>query len=536
MGNILFRTNAGTKTGLGHLVRCLHLARELEKQGTPCTFVLDYIEDSIKPFLNGIETHTLYDSPQDKPDPIKDAKKMVHICASRMTDWVILDDYRLDKIWEDRLQQAGHKVCAIDDLQRTHSCDMLIDMGWNGENTPRSYDALVPDACTKLLGPQYAMLSSAYQKQDIEDKTTPGMPFTITIGLGGSGNLQICEKILDNLIDDLSFDVNFNVILGPLSQGLEEFQTKYATHSNVFCLIGKTELHDDLCAINLYIGAAGGTMYQLRCLNIPALTFSIAANQENNLRNLEDIGHYFHLNGLTDQDIKALSSFVTSIHNNYDRVKTLGQIAPIKIDGLGCKRIARALIEGLYPETQTNADNTQIHWQKLSDEHRLRRVGDRDVNRYVEARNLEANCKNMVQADPIPYLNHYGWWFKAKRESWLLEKQGQPCLYIWHEPAVYEEKEYLIGGWFVCNDDTGFQDALIALNWQIEHCDNETPHLPWVAVISKQNKYVKLLNDYLGFEEITPDHPYFNAIANIFKDASTDDFHYVIRKAKAGQE
>ena len=81
-----------------------------------------------------------------------------------------------------------------------------------------------------------------------------------------------------------------------------------------------------------------------------------------------------------------------------------------------------------------------------------------------------------------------------------------------------------------CTDETGFQDALVALNWQLEQCDRDHPGLPWIAVIHRENKYVKLLNDYVGFQEINEDHPYFDATARAFKGAPPEDFFYVIRE------
>jgi hypothetical protein len=169
-------------------------------------------------------------------------------------------------------------------------------------------------------------------------------------------------------------------------------------------------------------------------------------------------------------------------------------------------------------------------WCSLSPEHRLRAVRDSDINHYLESRNLAANRRNMIGCQDIPQLQHYAWWFEARRDSFLLEKDGVPCLYIWHEMREHEGRRFLIGGWFVCEGEARFQDALLALNWQLEHCDAHYPGAPWIAVINRTNRFVKLLNEYIGFQDIAPEHAYGKIIASVFPQASHHDFHFVIRE------
>lgn len=532
MSTIVFRTNAGQNTGLGHVVRCAHLARELTQNGATCLFVLDYIEDGIAPFVSDLNVRTLYDKPQDQLDPHIDSRRFDAIAKEHNPDWVVVDDYRLAEEWETPLRESGCKVCVIDDLLRPHQCDLLIDPKWRGDDTQSRYDALTPPTALKLLGPDYAMLSTHFKNEPPQQN--PDTPFTIMIGLGGGGDLSQCERIIDGLLThqtDFGRAVHLSPVLGPLSTDTASFVQRYETNASVTPIVGETELYPHLCQTDFYIGAAGGVLYQLMALNIPALTFPLSESQHTDLRQLEDIGHFFHLEKWSETDIEKLPNFIRTVIDHYPRVQQMCRTAKVAVDGFGAHRIAQALL-GLDRNQPRTTPHSPPHFEEdteLTAHHRIRSVCDQDINHYLISRNLDANCQNMISPDRISFIDHYSWWFNAKRASFLLTKDGTPSLYIWHEVKRYKDQDYLIGGWFVCGELAGFQDVMLALNWQLEHCDGHAPGIPWIAVIHRQNNYVRLLNKYLGFLDVEPDTPYGDAISEIFNGAAVNDFYFVSR-------
>ncbi len=533
MSLILFRTNAGRNTGLGHVARCATLARELAARGTHVIFVVDWLEPDTAPFLAGIDVRQLYDEPQQKIAPLEDARALLAITGELHPDWIVLDDYRIGVEWEREISRAGLRLCAIDDLLRPHHCDLLLDYRWRGEQTQAAYDALIPHRARRLLGPAYTLLAEEYRRPCPEKGA--GEPFTIMLGLGGGGEMTMLTAIIERLLgtaESYSRPIRLLPLIGPLAFGGDALIERYRDNDAVTPLRGETDLYPYLCRCDLYIGAAGTTTYQLLALGIPALTFSIADNQKNELPLLEDIGHYFHLNNWTEEDAAALLPFVATAMHHHGRITQLIKQARCRVDGMGTARIADVLLgEQRAPQPTVVSEVEPVVWQSLSGEHRLRPVTDKDINHYLDSRNLEANRRNMTTVKPIPRLHHYAWWFGAARESYLLEKQQRPCLYIWHEKRGLQGREFLIGGWFVCESEPEFQDALLALSWQLEHCDERYPGVPWLAVIQRENRFVKLMNDYVGFTEIGPDHPHAGAISALFPGAGHEQFYFVIREA-----
>ena len=127
----------------------------------------------------------------------------------------------------------------------------------------------------------------------------------------------------------------------------------------------------------------------------------------------------------------------------------------------------------------------------------------------------------------IPYVEHYNWWFSNNRKSYLLKKSLIKELYIWEELVQYRSKKFLIGGWFVCREETAFDIPLIALEWQLETTRQKYPDATWIAIIKKTNDYVCALNKYLGFVEVTKGELEHDAIINFFNNPSAKEFVYV---------
>ncbi|RHW75970.1 UDP-2,4-diacetamido-2,4,6-trideoxy-beta-L-altropyranose hydrolase [Colwellia sp. RSH04] len=534
------RTNAGKNTGIGHLVRCLQLAKELKKHLINVVFVLDYIEEAIEPFLRDVETRVLYQAQQNSLNEIEDAEKFIALTEQYQTGYIIIDDYRLGKLWEQTVYSKKNNnipLLVIDDLLREHYCDFLVDMKWRGDQTQSAYDTLTPTHCIKLLGSSYVLLDEKYRSVKKPSNIAVISEFTIMFGLGGAGDLLQCQQLIDYLLAQqytlgLSFKVL--VVLGPLAQNSQPFIEHYNKNNNVELLIGKTDLYPYLENCHLYIGAAGGITYQLLALKIPALTFAIAENQHSEKKQLAQLGHYFHLDSFNEITADNLVFFVKSACTYYPRLKSLILNAEHPIDALGTTRVVETLLALPTPVTQAKAKITSKNHitrnQKYlidSNNYTLREVNDGDINHYLQSRNLPSNCQNMIKSAQIPYLSHYAWWFNTQRDSYLLSHHGKPVLYIWHEIKNIEDNTFLIGGWFVCERDIGFQEALLALNWQLEHCKKLYPTTPWLAVIHKENKFVRLLNKYLGFSDVGTDHAYNKTVNTLFNGAERDDFHYV---------
>ena len=145
--NIIFRSDASSKIGAGHVIRCLTLAKYLRNLGHNCKFICrvhknNLIEkirkekfkviplqntrnnqltihqtNSYLGYIDWLETSQMYD-----------AKQTIKVLSKEKVDWIIVDHYSLDQNWETLLKAHTKKLMVIDDLvNRKHNCDLLLN-------------------------------------------------------------------------------------------------------------------------------------------------------------------------------------------------------------------------------------------------------------------------------------------------------------------------------------------------------------------------------------------------------------------------
>jgi hypothetical protein len=137
----------------------------------------------------------------------------------------------------------------------------------------------------------------------------------------------------------------------------------------------------------------------------------------------------------------------------------------------------------------------------------------------------------MTETKKVGWLDHYIWWFKSQRISYILKKGDKPLLYIWHQTRFIQGVTVLVGGWFVCTSETGPMDSMYALNQQLRITDQDFIGIPWVAVIKKTNKYVQSLSKRMGFIELKDNNTMHKITQECFPFATQKDFYYYCRSS-----
>jgi len=520
---IAVRVNVSPQIGIGHLVRTTYLAKEFKQQGEEILFLLNKKDESVESFLKDFFVVELYNE-YSTIDESHDAKLTLSFLKDHDIHTIIVDSYDLNETWEKILSANGYKIVAIDDMQRKHCCDFIIDQKWSGiKETYNRYNDLTPPNCTRLLGPKYTLLNPQYQYTKASDTKR----LTILFSLGGGGDFSIFDDIIQNLLEDITLDINIWVILGPIANNYNKIIEYKKTYSNLKIIQDQNNLCPYYKKASLFIGSLGASFYETSFLKIPALSFSIAPNQESDVTYLQDYGHFLHITLEELCQSSKTVQLIKTLLSNIKRVRHLRDNALINIDNKGIKRIVTAVMYNTTISKNFNPSLPVHDYINLTSDIKLRKVTDRDINHYLSSRNLLKNRLNMNVDSVIPRVEHYNWWFSNKRESYLVEKNQIKELYIWEEHVNYASKKFLIGGWFVCREDTTFDISLIALQWQLETTQQKYPDATWIAIIKKTNHYVRALNKYLGFVEVKQDEIEYNAIIHCFNNPSNKEFIYV---------
>ena len=103
----VFRVDASSRIGSGHVVRCLTLAEALQDRGTDCRFVACDLPGSLNDLIRkrGFRANVL-PSPAGQRgwDWKEDVEATVTALEGVGPEWLVVDHYELDNRWESTLK------------------------------------------------------------------------------------------------------------------------------------------------------------------------------------------------------------------------------------------------------------------------------------------------------------------------------------------------------------------------------------------------------------------------------------------------
>lgn len=531
--------------GLGHIMRCRWLIQELNLRQEKVVLFYDALDSALKPVLSALDEEldvvllAVYSEAQDWLKNGWDAIQDAQLCLRLLGVYpevqvIVVDHYELGVRWEEEMARAGITVHVIDDLERQHYCDKLFDC-------KQTYAARYSDASgvTRCyLGAQYTMLSPDYRlaPPDVVGKEVEPVVIRenqVLFCLGGGGDIALLQAMIKPLLLLESMaEVRLTVVIGPMATNYQGILALSDDDPRLDIIMHPKSLSPYYRSCRLFVGALGTSLYELAATHTPALTFPLAVNQENSIEDLEQLGHFFHLDVLPD-DKGALAQTIATLYHHSSELSRLRQQAEVGVDGFGAQRVAELILGGCprcEPDTHTDLDNSDVVYQV--GDFVIRPCRAEDVNRYLKARNRQDNAKRMTISREIARHEHYHWWFNNQRNSFVLEKKeadlsGTPLLYIWHQACLMDNARYLYGGWFAASDEVSFDISLMALKWQLDYTKECCPRpYTWLAVIHKDNKFVNLMNRYMGFKEMSMDSHLIDKTQSIFPDASERVFNF----------
>ena len=353
---IIFRVDASTKIGSGHLSRCLALADVLIKAGKKVRFVtknhpgnvaLNLIRQGVEvTFLSVRQPKLLKQCKVQHANWLggtqqDDAMQTINAISDLFVECLIVDHYAIDSDWHKALRPFCKRLMVIDDLgDRDFDCDLLLDQ--NLGSTAKKYKDLAPKSCQLLLGPFYALLRdefSTVRAKSLARRDAFKSFENILISMGGSDPDNYTKLILNEL-EKAKCLVNskFNIILGPQYKYFSDLKN-HSKLSNLRLRLfhNVSNIAEFMQIADLAIGASGSTSWERCCLGLPSIQFIVADNQVCIAKALEKKGAI--------KICSDLSELIPSVANAKLSLKRMSFIARDICDGLGATRVANTLLE-----------------------------------------------------------------------------------------------------------------------------------------------------------------------------------------------
>ena len=343
---VAFRADASSAIGLGHLMRCMALATELRRRGADVRFVCRRLPGDGAMMLDraGIEVDWLPEpgraptgrEPWNLVAPDVDAEQT--LLALGEVDWLVMDHYGLDDRWESSMRARATRLLVIDDLpDRGHDADILLDQNLAAPDR----GALLPPRARQLLGPHYALLgaefATAHAERSFGDESEP----RVLVYFGGGGH-ELTAAVAAGLTERFP-SISVDVVVSGTSSCVDELFAPSRGRSRLTVHVDTDEMARLMWEATLMVGAAGSTTWERCATGLPAVTVSVAANQESIARAAARARVAVHMGTAPSVRPSAIVDMSARLLRHPDLLARMSHRALQICDGRGTARVARAM-------------------------------------------------------------------------------------------------------------------------------------------------------------------------------------------------
>lgn len=332
---LYIRTDMNDIIATGHMMRCLAVADAAAQLGEETTFILadeqalHLIKDR---GYHAIVLHTKWNR-MDTEHTI-----LSRIISERKIRAMLVDSYMVTQEYLQMLS-GQLKAAYMDDLNAF----------FYPVHTLVCYAGYYRKFCfekrykgTKLLlGTQYVPLRKAFQ--GVGKKIINRNMEKILILSGGTDRYGILEGMLQKM-NRMQYK-SIDVICGRYYSGYERLKEKYRSSPNMHFHKAVKNIEHYMMQADAAVSAGGMSLYELCACGTPAISYSFADNQLDNVRHFQDDGLMDYAGDVRYTDIfeqtaRLLEVYAASPGLREDRSNRMQKL----VDGQGAGRIAAALI------------------------------------------------------------------------------------------------------------------------------------------------------------------------------------------------
>lgn len=421
---IAFRADSSLQIGMGHIMRCRALAYAMRARGAEVSFICRAHQGHVAGLLaqDGYRVHMLSAPPDDASasDDLyarwlgvsedQDAAETRAVLAGG-TDVLVVDHYGLSSRWEEHLRPACGKILAIDDLARPHAADALLDQNYALDPASR-YAGRVPENCTLLLGPRFALLSPDYADLAAAPVTRRAPVRRVLVFFGGADPDDVTGRVVRALSDGAFGDLQLDIVVGAANPHAETLARAAATRPHTTLHKNLPSLAPLMAEADLALGAGGGATWERCAFGLPSIVISIAANQVPASEALNASGVIHYLGAHDAVSAEALRGAVKALIDAPEQREAMSAQSRLLVDGRGAARVSEAVM----PTPR----------EALT----LRRADARDCAFYFRLANDPDVRRQSFSSDIITWDGHQRWYHAKVQDAasrlYVLEAHGLP--------------------------------------------------------------------------------------------------------------
>ncbi|GAD87970.1 hypothetical protein VHA01S_003_00460 [Vibrio halioticoli NBRC 102217] len=367
--HVAIRVDASLKMGTGHTYRMLTLADKLTMLGHKVYFIarelqgnlfeliktkylcIELSKPEIEENLNDWPAHCAHATWLEVPyqheidESFHAVEKLIKHFNLERFDWIVVDNYAIEKKWHESLSSLSKNILQIDDLaDRDLSADVVLDQNYYllGESRYSHYI----DNDTKLLcGPSFALLRDEFSlaRKRLRTYKLRREEKRVVLFFGGIDIANETLKALKGLLKADSSD-HFDVIIGmnnPHKAAVKKYCDLHLDRVTLYIQV--SNMTDFFSKAYLYVGAVGATTWERCVMALPGIVCSVADNQEQVAKDLHQIGGHFYLGKhqeITEESYRAI--YEKCLREPSLLTEQSSKCAGL-VDGVGVERVCKIL-------------------------------------------------------------------------------------------------------------------------------------------------------------------------------------------------
>lgn len=409
---IVFRTDSSIHIGSGHVMRCLTLADELRQRGADVLFICREHDGHLIEYIEGKNYSVIHLQAKDsayieRPNDVthapwlgvfweQDAQDTIAAVGDTHPQWLIIDNYAIDRRWEEKLRPYIGKIMVIDDLaDRPHDCELLLDQNLYPSMETR-YDGLVSVDCVKLLGPKYALLRPEFTSARKNLCQRDGNIRRILVFFGGVDPTNETIKALRALLEITDFQFEVDIVVGRGNPNKKQIQDNCSVTDRFRYHCQVENMAELMASADLAIGAGGSTTWERCALGLPTLLVTLAANQFNLASYGAETGIFFLLGNTRSVSSSVIENVVRSFLIAPQNLLPYSRKCLEVVDARGLQRVITTLMPLMIDMRPAEFD---------------------DCDSIYEWRNSEETRKYIFDPEPITLEDHRIWFHNSMNNS-----------------------------------------------------------------------------------------------------------------------
>jgi len=482
----IFRADASSSIGGGHVVRCLTLAKHLASSGWVIGFACTAETLTIVPSL-AAHLEVLEVADGRSLDAAALAQRWPSGC-----DVLIVDHYSLDARFETSCRGWAASIVAIDDLaDRHHDCDLLIDA--TPARAASDYDNLTPASALVVTGPEYALLRpefEAMRRETLSRRAAMERVERVLVSLGLTDMHGRTELVARTLLGmDAKFSID--VVIGAAAPSRTALERLATGEPRLSVYVDPPDMAKLMAAADIAVGAGGTTSWERCCLGLPTVILTLAKNQQLLVAGLKNAGAAVLTLSAADHGTSDIIVHVGRLANDGRLLRSMAAAAASLVDGRGSERAAMA-IRGLLVGHDQAGTRVRIRAATLRD--------SRQVWAWRNDRLSRANSRNSAL---IARSDHERW-FAGKLDSrcdatLIGVVQKESIGVVRFDGSAEAELEVSIN---VAPSKRGFGLGSKLLAAACATINDERPHVGLIAYIRKENLQSQRVFEACGFSQV----------------------------------